>query len=720
MMPTDPPSLPRVLIADDDETMRMLLSATLRHAGFDVRVAADGNEALARLQQETPDLILLDVDMPGIDGFELCRRIRLVNDATRLPILMVTGSDDIDSINRAYESGATDFIAKPISWPVLGKRALYVLRAARAAQALYAAELRNRAMLEAIPDMSVVIDSAGTVLDFQPGYDMPPNPLNARVIGRKLDQWLPASAASLLMPRVEEALETGKPQSVVYQLPLAEGESYFEARLVRCGADQVMALIRDVTAQRRGEEKIHRLAYFDALTGMPNRQQFLDRLGRQLQHAQAQGHKVGLLFLDLDRFKNINDSLGHSAGDQLLQQVAERMTQGMRVRDIASRARRGEISPSLARMGGDEFTVMLPGIQDITTAARVAERIQSLYREPFLIDEKEIFVTFSIGIAMYPDDGLDTATLLKHGDTAMYHAKEEGRNGWQAYAESLTTRARKRLGLEADLRKALERGEFHLDYQPQVLAAGSKICGVEALLRWNHPERGLIGPDEFIPVAEDSGLIVPIGEWVLQQACRQAQLWNVRGVGALTMAVNVSVKQLRVEGFATRALKLFADAGVAAAAMELELTESILIGSHGGVARELALLHAAGVRLSIDDFGTGYSSMSYLKRFKIDCLKIDRSFIAGLPDNADDAAIATAIISMAHSLGLEVVAEGVETGGQADFLRAAGCEKMQGYLFGRPAAPDALWPRGGPARPVPYAASAVAAAASAVSAASGS
>jgi diguanylate cyclase (GGDEF)-like protein len=687
---TESPALPRVLVADDDETMRLMLGETLRQAGFEVCAAADGNETLARLQQQIPDLILLDVDMPGIDGFELCRRIRSANDATRLPILMVTGFDDIDSINRAYESGATDFIAKPISWPVLGKRAQYVLRSARAAQALYAAELRNRAMLEAIPDMTVVIGSSGTVLDLQPGHGTPLAPSLEGVIGRQLDQWLPATAAALLMPRVEEALITGKAQSVVYKLPLAEGETCFEARLVRCGADQVMAVIRDVTAQRRGEEEIRRLAYFDPLTGMPNRQQFLDRLGRQLQRAQVEGHKVGLLFLDLDRFKNINDSLGHSAGDQLLQQVAERLTQALRLSDIAGRGRRGDISPSLARLGGDEFTVVLPGLKDVTGAARVADRIQALCRQPFLIDGQEISATFSIGIAMYPDDGLDTATLLKHGDTAMYHAKNEGRNGWRAYAKSLTTRARKRLSLEADLRKAVERGEFHLDYQPLVLAAGSRICGVEALLRWTHPERGSISPDEFIPVAEDSGLIVPIGAWVLQQACRQAKRWNARDAGSLTTAVNVSVKQLRIEGFASWALGLFADSGIDAAMMQMELTESILMGSDAGLARELSRLHEAGVRLSIDDFGTGYSSMSYLKRFRIDCLKIDRSFIEGLPGSTDDAAIATAIISMAHSLGLEVVAEGVETSGQADFLRAAGCEKLQGYLFGRPASPGAL------------------------------
>ncbi len=684
------PAMPRVLIADDDETMRLMLGETLRQAGFDVGVAADGDEALALLKQQTPDLVLLDVDMPGIDGFELCRRIRLVNDATRLPILMVTGSDDVESINRAYESGATDFIAKPISWAVLGKRAQYLLRSARGAQALYTAELRNRAMLEAIPDMAVVISSGGTVLDFKPGTETLNAPSPASVIGRTLKQWLSDSTAGLLMPAIEEAIRSGKTQSVLYQLALEESQTHFEARMVRCAADQVMALIRDVTAQHRDGEKIHRLAYFDPLTGMPNRQQFLDRLGRQLQRAKLEGQKVGLLFLDLDRFKDINDSLGHNAGDQLLQQVAERLTQTLRIGDLASRAQRTRTIPSLARLGGDEFTVVLPGLKDITGAARVAERIQALCRQPFVIDGQEIYATFSIGIAMYPDDGIDAETLLKHGDTAMYHAKNEGRNSWRAYAKSLTTRARKRLNLEADLRKALGAGEFYLDYQPIVRAPDGGICGVEALIRWNHLERGRIGPNEFIPVAEDSGLIVPIGTWVLQQACMQAKQWRERGVGSLTTSINVSVKQLRVEGFASSALTLLADSGIEPASMDIELTESILIGSDGIVARELSILHAAGVRLSIDDFGTGYSSMSYLKRFKIDCLKIDRSFISGLPDNTEDAAIATAIISMAHSLGLEVVAEGVETRGQADFLLAAGCEKLQGYLFGRPDAPAAL------------------------------
>ncbi len=561
---------------------------------------------------------------------------------------------------------------------------------ATAAAAQRAVEHRNRAMLEAIPDMTVVFGADGAVLDFQPGQGMQPQTARAPVLGDKLEQWLPADAAMLLRPRLHDALASGQAQTVFYQLPAAEGEIYFEARLVRCGEDQVMALVRDVTAQRRGEQKIRRLAYFDTLTGMPNRQQFLDRLHRQLQLAEARGHKVGLLFLDLDRFKNVNDSLGHSAGDELLRCVAQRLTATLRSGDMANLGWKDEAGVSLARLGGDEFTVVLPGLKDIGGAARVAKRILAACQQPFLIDGQEIAVTFSIGIAMYPDDGLDTESLLKHGDTAMYHAKSEGRNGWRAYAKSLTTRAHSQLNLEAELRRALERAEFCLHYQPQIRVADGRITGVEALIRWNHPERGLIGPDEFIPVAEDSGMVVPIGAWVLQQAILQAKSWRALGLGPLTTAVNVSAKQLRIDGFAYSALRLCSEHGVDPGCLELELTESILMGAGDSLATELAMLHEAGVRLSIDDFGAGYSSMNYLKRFRIDCLKIDRSFIAGLPTSADDSAIVGAILSMAHSLGIEVTAEGVETLGQAQFLRVAGCDYLQGHLFARPAAATAI------------------------------
>ena len=557
-------------------------------------------------------------------------------------------------------------------------------RAAAAARQ-NAAELRMRAMVEAIPDMTLVIDRDGRILDFQPGQSGTTRAVTESPVGRNLSEWVPENVAHTLMPRVHEALASDSAQSVFYRLPSVDGDIHFEARLVRCGEDQVMALIRDVTAERRGEEKIRRLAYFDSLTGMPNRQQFLDRLHSQLQMAEAAGTKLGLLFLDLDRFKNINDSLGHSAGDELLRRVSQRLSETLRIGDMANLGWKDHSSASLARLGGDEFTVVLPGLKDIGGAARVAQRIQAACQQPFLIEGQEIAATFSIGIAMYPDDGLDTETLLKHGDTAMYHAKSEGRNGWRAYAKALTTKAHAQLNIESELRRALDREEFCLHYQPQVRATDGRINGVESLIRWNHPERGLVGPDEFIPVAEDSGLIVPIGAWVLQQAAMQARSWRTLGLGPFRTAVNVSAKQLRVDGFAHAALRMFAEQGVDPACMELELTESILMGAGEGLATELATLHEAGVRLSIDDFGAGYSSMNYLKHFRIDCLKIDRNFVAGLPDSADDAAIATAILSMAHSLGLEVTAEGVENIGQAGFLRIAGCDHLQGYLFARPA-----------------------------------
>ncbi len=559
-----------------------------------------------------------------------------------------------------------------------------------AAERAHAAELRMRAMVEAIPDMAVMIDRDGRILDFRPGQSGHAPAGNDSPVGRRLAEWIPENVAQQLMPRVQEALASDSVQSVFYRLPAADGDVHFEARLARCGADRVMALIRDVTAERRGEEKIRRLAYFDSLTGMPNRQQFLDRLHSQLQMAQAAGTKLGLLFLDLDRFKNINDSLGHSAGDELLRRVAQRLSETLRIGDLANLGWKDQGSASLARLGGDEFTVVLPGLKDIGGAARVAQRIQAACQQPFLIDGQEIAATFSIGIAMYPDDGLDTETLLKHGDTAMYHAKSEGRNGWRAYAKSLTTRAHAQLNIESELRRALDRDEFCLYYQPQVRSTDGRITGVESLIRWNHPERGLVGPDEFIAVAEDSGLIVPIGAWVLRQAALQARSWRALGLGPFRTAVNVSAKQLRVDGFAYSSLRLLAELGVEPACLELELTESILMGAGEGLASELAMLHEAGVRLSIDDFGAGYSSMNYLKHFRIDCLKIDRNFVAGLPDSADDAAIATAILSMAHSLGVEVTAEGVETVGQAGFLRVAGCDHLQGYLFARPAPAAAI------------------------------
>ncbi|MBL8373488.1 EAL domain-containing protein [Accumulibacter sp.] len=679
---------PTALIVDDDHVMRLLEQETLVQFKFDVHEAADGEEALRLLDQFVPDLVLLDVDMPRMDGFAVCRHIRKRWDMTDMPVIMVTGMDDLASINEAYESGANDFISKPINWPILGHRARYVLRSAQAARELRDLQEKQAAIVQAMPDMIFLLDWQGTYLDYKAGYGSAPYKGTDEFLNRKVSDVLPAEVADLLLQAIERALLRGHLQSVVYKLPMPDGIHHYEARIAPSGVDKVAVVVRDITLQKLNEEKIRRLAYFDTLTGMPNRQSFLERLDRELLRARRERHQVALLFLDLDGFKRVNDTLGHTAGDYLLQAVADRLKEKLRGSDFISRPALDDASVHFARLGGDEFTVVLPDLDDTKVVKLIAERMQVLLSRPFQISQQEVTVTSSIGIAIFPGDGEDAATLLKHADTAMYHAKGQGRNNWQLYDKTLTSDAVQRLALENDLRKALERNEFRLVYQPQVLSEDGTIIGVEALIRWQHPEHGLVSPGDFIPVAEESGLIIPMGEWVTQTACRQVMAWQQRGVATPRVAVNVSARQVRSSDFIGSVVKIIEETGIRAAQLEMELTESILMDTDARRIEGLGRLRARGVHFSIDDFGTGYSSLSYVKRFPISMLKIDQSFVRGLPDDGNDVGIITAIIAMAHSLGLEVIAEGVENRAQADFLQQAKCGKLQGYLFSRPLPPD--------------------------------
>jgi predicted signal transduction protein with EAL and GGDEF domain/FixJ family two-component response regulator len=680
----EPTARPTLLIVDDDHVMRMLEAETLARFGFDVREAEDGEQALELLVGPPPDLILLDVDMPGINGFEVCRHIRKRWDATDVPVVMVTGMDDLDSINQAYDAGANDFIAKPINWPMLGHRARYVLRSAQAARNLRDLEEKQAAIVRAMPDMIFLLHRDGTYLDYKDGYGTKPYVGPGEFLGRTIAEVLPAEVAGIIGPAIVRALDQGELQSTHYQLPMAEGIRHYETRIAPSGADTVVAVVRDITSLKLNEEKIRRLAYFDPLTGMPNRLHFIERVDRELLRARRENRQLALLFLDLDGFKRINDTLGHSTGDFLLQSVAERLKEKLRASDIVERAGPDEFSLHFARLGGDEFTIVLPDIEDVTVVSLIAQRVQAMLNLPFNIGGKAITITASIGIAVFPEDGGDAATLLKHADTAMYHAKDQGRNNWQMYSKTLTSKAMARLSVENDLRKGLERNEFHLVYQPQVLAQNGKIVGMEALIRWQHPGRGLVLPAEFIPVAEESGLIVPMGKWVIQAACRQLREWQRSGVTTPRVAVNLSARQLRAPGFIDSVAAIIAETGVSADLLELELTESILMDPDAHRIDELHRLRALGVHFSIDDFGTGYSSMAYVKRLPIGSLKIDQSFVRGLPDSTNDAGITTAIMAMARSLDLDVIAEGVETSAQRAFLRKVQCPKLQGYLFSPP------------------------------------
>ena len=435
---------------------------------------------------------------------------------------------------------------------------------------------------------------------------------------------------------------------------------------------------RDVTQTALAEQKVHELARFDSLTGLPNRNMFLGELDHLLARARRQSLPFAVFFIDLDRFKAINDSLGHAAGDQLLRLMAQRLRNTLRESDL------------VARMGGDEFVVLIEGGTQPADLSMVAQKLLGAIAEPVTLQGCGLFVTGSIGIAQYPRDGEDAATLLRHADAAMYLAKHRGKNNLQFYTAELADESARQFALESELRLALNRDELLLHYQPKVDVASGRMVGVEALVRWHHPTRGLVPPGEFITLAEERGLIVPLGRWVMQAACRQIRDWRVSGLSPVPVAVNLSARQFTSETLVGDLVDAMRRYGVEASAIEVELTESALMAEPERAGEVLHSLSAMGVRLAIDDFGTGYSSLSYLKRFPAKTVKIDRSFIHGLPADKDDVAITQAVIAMAHSLGLTVVAEGVETEAQLAMLRSLGCDEAQGYLLGRPMPAAAL------------------------------
>ena len=445
------------------------------------------------------------------------------------------------------------------------------------------------------------------------------------------------------------------------------------------GMSMIACLLEDEReATELATVEMERLAYHDAMTGLPNRPLYIDRLILALAQASRSNQRLAVFFLDLDRFKDINDSLGHSIGDSLLKAVAERIRHCVREGD------------TVARFGGDEFTLLIPRIEQVEDAAKIAQKILETLKIPFIIAERELFVTTSIGISVYPNDGADPETLLRNADTAMYRAKDSGRDNYQLYAPAMNARALERLALENLLRKALSQKELVLFYQPVVDVTSKSVVGVEALIRWNHPEMGLLSPAHFISTAETSGLIVPIGNWVTRTACRQIKIWQKRIDRDLTVAVNLSARQFQQPNIVEEIARALEETDLDPESLELEITESNAMQNAENTIYTLRELKALGVRIAMDDFGTGYSSLNYLKRFPIDILKLDQSFVREVTNDATDAAIVSAVISMAHSLDLKVIAEGVETEEQLAFLQKQRCDRIQGYLFSAPLAADDL------------------------------
>ncbi len=551
-------------------------------------------------------------------------------------------------------------------------------------QMLKHSENRFRQMIENGSDVITVLDQTGIVKYVSPSAE--------KVLGYRPDTQVGIDGFSMVhpddLPRVQaafvEALSNpGEAVTLEYRVKHADGswrnvEASGKNLLDTPAIRGIVVNSRDVTERRKAEEQLDYLAYHDVLTDLPNRLLFNNHLYRAVERARREAKMVGVLFLDLDRFKVINDTLGHALGDLLLRSVAQRLLRVVRASD------------TVARWGGDEFTIILPDLGRTMEAIRAADKIINALSEPFVVQGHELYITATVGISLFPDAGEDVVTLVRNADVAMYRAKEQGTNYYQVYTPLMTEGATERLAIENELRKALDRNEFMLQYQPQVEVATGKIVGVEALLRWKHPDRGLVSPGDFIPLAEETGQIVPIGEWVLQTACEQTVLWRDAGIGPLRVSVNLSARQLRHRGLIASVRRILAETGLDPTSLEIELTESVLIDGKKQSMKALNELKAMGVHLAIDDFGTGYSSFMYLKSYPVDTLKIDQSFVRNLGAENSDTAISQSIISMARSLKLTTIAEGVETAEQFDILRQQGCDIMQGYFFSAPLNPTAV------------------------------
>ena len=541
-------------------------------------------------------------------------------------------------------------------------------------------EAKYRGLLEAAPDAMVVVSPKGKIVLLNVQAEKRFGYSRDELIGKQVKTIIPHGFAERLIADSLRSEKDALDQQIGTGIDLTgqrkDGTEFpIEIMLSPLEGDEgvlVTAAIRDITARKRAEALIIHSAEHDFLTGLPNRMLLNDRVNQAILLALRHRRKVGVLFLDLDGFKHINDSLGHPTGDKLLQSVGKRLVDCIRGSDTVS------------RQGGDEFVVLLSEEENSEDASVIARRMLRAVAEAHFIDEHDLHITCSVGISLYPDDGMNAETLIKNADTAMYQAKENGRQTYQFFKPAMNVRAVERQSLEEGLRRALERQEFVVHYQPKIDLKTGRISGAEALLRWNHPTRGAVSPGQFIPVAEDCGLILPIGSWVLRQACQQAQAWLAAGLPMGTMAVNISAMQLREENFVDSVFSMLNQTGLDPKFLEVELTESVLMKHAESTAAILSQLRVRGVQVAVDDFGTGYSSLSYLRKFPIDALKIDQSFVSQITTVPDETIIVNAVISMGRSLKLRVVAEGVETQKQLSFLQAHKCDEAQGYFFSRP------------------------------------
>jgi len=681
----------RLLIVDDNEMNRDMLARRLARKGYVIGLADSARDLLPRVKGEGIDLVLLDIEMPDVSGLDALQSLRESYSPTDLPIIMVTAKNQSDDIVKALEMGANDYLTKPIDFPVALARISTQLAHKNAQEALRESEeryaLAARGANDGLWDWNLL---TGAVY-FSPRWKAMLG-FQENEIEDRLEEWLDRihDADRERVNQEIDAHQKGLTPHFESEHRLLHKDGGFRWMLSRGLA------VHDATGKASrmagSQTDITERKVSDPLTGLPNRLLFIDRLGRLIKHSKRRkDHLFAVLFLDLDGFKMINDSLGHLAGDQLLVGVASRLEKCLRSSDTV--ARLGETF-TVARLGGDEFTILLDDIKEPDDANRAAERLMKSLAPPFFVAGKEIFTSISIGIALSNTAYEEPEDMLRDADTAMYRAKSLGKARFEVFDADMRASVMARLQLETDMRRALERNEFRNFYQPIVALDSGHVVGFEALMRWQHPTRGMIGPEEFIFVAEETGLIRDLGWWSLREACRQMSTWRAHSKSYLdlTMSVNVSAKQLLQPRLVEEMKKLLTETVLPPEALKLEITESAVMADPAAAAEMLQQIKSLGVRLAIDDFGTGYSSLSYLHRFPLDTLKIDRSFISGDGEGSEGMEIARTIMPMAKTLRLDVVAEGVETIEQVGLLRRLQCKYAQGYYFSKPLAPEEVPP----------------------------
>lgn len=688
---------PSLLIVDDNERLAQSLQHLLYMHGYNAEICSSGRDALQLVTDIKFDLMLLDLSMPGMNGFEVLSE--LATHARRTPVIVISGTKTLNAAIEAMRLGAYDFVRKPYQPEELLRtieNAIEKSRLETQNRSIHArleeSENLYRYLVDSSPDIIYTLDDEGCFTFINHRVETLLGYKREALVGKHYTEIIYADDYDRACYAFNER-RTGNRAARNIELRLKcrdkDGEvRHFEINFITVvlnatgiqGEDPefgtpfngTYGVARDISDRKKVEEAITHQAYHDTLTGLPNRALFKDRLNVALHHAKRNQQRLAIMFLDLDRFKWVNDTLGHLYGDELLKHVAQRLTDCLRAQD------------TLARMGGDEFTLLLQDLQHADDASRVAAKIVEELKRPFLLDDREIFISSSIGIAIYPDHGDSIETLIKSADIAMYHVKWRGKNGYQYYEASMNAMFHKKLSMENELRRAIEKKQIVLNYQPQVDVETQRVIGVEALARWHHPELGIISPTEFIPLAEETGLISGLSDMLLEDACLQMLAWQQQGLLGFRLAFNISPQLVEEENFVTKIIQRIETHQLKPDQFEIEITENLLVRDIENAITKLKTLGKHGIKIALDDFGTCYSSLSYLRQFPIHNIKIDKSFIGDIHTINESVPIITAISGIAKGFELDLIAEGVETTQQMKTLQTMGCNKMQGYLFSKP------------------------------------